>query len=114
MGLLPGLGWADINPASTSLTNGCYPTISLNEQTLPGNGLVSAFDYQSALADTGLAQTLAQQRKALAEFDTGTLEAREESVAFWINAYNFSCSNRFLLSGRMANWFHPSGIMAAE
>jgi len=76
-------------PASTSLTNGCYPTISLNEQTLPGNGLVSAFDYQSALADTGLAQTLAQQRKALAEFDTGTLEAREESVAFWINAYNF-------------------------
>lgn len=56
---------------------------------LPGNGLVSAFDYQSALADTDLAQTLAQQRKALAEFDTGTLEAREESVAFWINAYNF-------------------------
>ena len=86
--LLPGLVWADINP-------GLYKPYQrllsnyLIEQTLPGNGLVSAFDYQSALADTDLAQTLEQQRKALAEFDTGTLEAQKESVAFWINAYNF-------------------------
>lgn len=86
--LLPGLVWADINPGLYKP----YQSLLSNyliEETLPGNGLVSAFDYQAALADTDLAQTLEQQRKALAEFDTGTLEAQKESVAFWVNAYNF-------------------------
>jgi len=70
-------------PLQTLLSN------YLIEQTLLGNGLASAFDYQAALADTDLAQTLELQRKALAGFDTGTLEAQKESVAFWVNAYNF-------------------------
>lgn len=86
--LLPGLVWADINPGLYKP----YQSLLSNyliEQTLLGNGLVSAFDYQAALTDTDLAQTLEQQRKALAEFDTGTLEAQKESVAFWVNAYNF-------------------------
>lgn len=86
--LLPGLVWADIN---SSLYKPYQQLLSdyLDEKTLPGNGLVSAFDYQAALADADLTQTLEQQRKALAEFDTRTLEAQKESVAFWINAYNF-------------------------
>jgi hypothetical protein len=88
LALLPSLVWADINtnlykPYQTLLSN------YLIEQTLPGDGLVSAFDYSAALADTNLAQTLKQQRNALAEFDTGTLDTRDESIAFWINAYNF-------------------------
>ncbi|WP_341580886.1 DUF547 domain-containing protein [Marinobacter metalliresistant] len=86
--LMPGLVWADIN-------SGLYKPYQrllssyLIERTLPGDGLVSAFDYQAALADTDLVSTLERQRKALSEFNTGALEARQESVAFWINAYNF-------------------------
>ncbi|PCM44208.1 DUF547 domain-containing protein [Marinobacter sp. ANT_B65] len=86
--LLPGLVWADVNE---ELYQPYQRLLSgyLIEQALPGDGLVSAFDYSSALADTDLVQLLEQQRNALAEFDVGTLEARGESVAFWINAYNF-------------------------
>jgi len=86
--LVPVLAWADINP-------GLYQeyqellTKYLTEQTLPGNGLVSAFDYDAALADDELAKTLASQRQALEQFNPETLEGREESVAFWVNAYNF-------------------------
>lgn len=83
----PGVVWADINSA---LYKPYQQLLSgyLMEDT-PDNGLVSAFDYQAALADTDLAKTLEQQRKTLAEFDTDTLEGKAESVAFWINAYNF-------------------------
>ncbi len=86
--LVPVLAWADINP-------GLYQeyqellTKYLTEQTLPGNGLVSAFDYDAAMADDELAKTLVSQRQALEQFDPETLEGREESVAFWVNAYNF-------------------------
>lgn len=104
--LLPGLAWADINaslyqPYQSLLSN------YLIERTTPGNGLVSAFDYQAALADKDLAQTLEQQRKALAEFDTGTLEAQKESVAFWVNAYNF-----FMLEHILAE--RPNGQLVSS
>jgi len=86
--LLPGLVWADVNE---ELYQPYQRLLSgyLIEQALPGDGLVSAFDYPSALADTDLAQLLEKQRNALADFDVGALEAQGESVAFWINAYNF-------------------------
>ncbi|WP_339807353.1 DUF547 domain-containing protein [uncultured Marinobacter sp.] len=86
--VMPALAWADIN-------SGFYAgyqrllTDYLVEQTLPGDGLVSAFDYRSALADNSLQQALADQRAKLMAFNPETLEGREESVAFWMNAYNF-------------------------
>lgn len=88
LALMPVLAWADLNPRLYREYQGLL-TEYLSEQTLPENGLVSAFDYEAALADDKLAKTLASQRKALEEFDPETLERREESVAFWINAYNF-------------------------
>ncbi len=86
--LMPSLASADIN-------SGLYKSYEhlltdyLVEKTLPGDGLVSAFDYQSALADDGLEQKLAEQRIALKTFNVEILAGWEESVAFWINAYNF-------------------------
>ncbi|WP_372986503.1 DUF547 domain-containing protein [Marinobacter sp.] len=86
--LVPVLAWADINPGLFREYQGLL-TEYLTEQTLPGNGLVSAFDYEAALVDDRLAKTLASQGKALEQFNPETLDGREESVAFWINAYNF-------------------------
>ncbi|MBE0486958.1 DUF547 domain-containing protein [Marinobacter sp.] len=68
----------------------------LIEHTLPGNGLVSAFDYQSALADDQTQPRLEQQRARLASFDLSQLDSREHAVAFWINAYNFFMIDQIL------------------
>lgn len=59
------------------------------EIDLPGNGLVSSFDYRAALADEATAHWIARQRALLAEFDPNQLDSRELAVAFWTNAYNF-------------------------
>jgi len=61
----------------------------VTEHELPDDGLVSAFDYQAALADAETADRLATQRRQLAEFDPDTLNDRESNIAFWLNAYNF-------------------------
>jgi hypothetical protein len=66
------------------------------EQTLPGNGLVSAFDYSGALADDRTDDLLREQRQALAGFDTARLNGRADSIAFWINAYNFFMIDKLL------------------
>jgi len=66
------------------------------EQTLLGNGLVTAFDYSGALADDRTANLLREQRQALAGFDPARLNGREEAVAFWINAYNFFMVDKIL------------------
>ena len=66
------------------------------ERTLPGNGLVSAFDYSGALADESTDDLLREQRQTLSGFDTTRLNGREESVAFWINAYNFFMIDKLL------------------
>jgi hypothetical protein len=70
--LMPGLVSADIN---ADLYKPYQRLLSsyLIEETLPGGGLASAFDYPAALAGTDLMRTLDQQSNALAEFDTGTL-----------------------------------------
>ncbi|PHQ24835.1 DUF547 domain-containing protein [Marinobacter guineae] len=68
----------------------------LIEKTQPGNGLVSAFDYRSALASEGLKQTLTGQRETLKALNPDTLEGQAESVAFWINAYNFFMLDQIL------------------
>ena len=56
---------------------------------LPGDGLVSAFDYQAALERDDTSELLQRQREALAQFDTAAMDSREEGNAFWLNAYNF-------------------------
>jgi hypothetical protein len=61
----------------------------LIEKKLDGGGLVSAFDYDAAMADPMLAERLDAQQSALANFDPEQLEARPTAIAFWINAYNF-------------------------
>jgi len=61
----------------------------LIEEKSSENGLVAAFDYDQALADDQLKQRLSNQRQALREFDPESLTEKRESIAFWINAYNF-------------------------
>jgi uncharacterized protein DUF547 len=68
----------------------------LIEKDLSGGGLVSAFDYRAALNDGDTLTLLADQRDALAGFDPSRLGGRAESVAFWINAYNFFMVNQIL------------------
>ena len=68
----------------------------LREKTLENNGLISAFDYEAALADDDTLERLRAQRERLARFDLSDLEGREESTAFWINAYNFFMLNQIL------------------
>ncbi|ERS86572.1 hypothetical protein Q667_16145 [Marinobacter sp. C1S70] len=88
LSLLSGVTTADPN---RSLFKGYQSLLAsyVIEQRLPGGGLVSAFDYLAALNDNATPQLLARQRTLLQEFDPRTLDGREESVAFWINAYNF-------------------------
>jgi hypothetical protein len=59
------------------------------EHEMPDDGLISAFDYRSALASNDLKKSLTEQQAKLQKFNPETLDGREESVAFWINAYNF-------------------------
>ncbi|MBR9870340.1 MAG: DUF547 domain-containing protein [Gammaproteobacteria bacterium] len=66
------------------------------ERTLPGNGLVSAFDYSGALEDDGTDRLLRSQRRALANFNPDNLKGRDASIAFWINAYNFFMIDQIL------------------
>jgi hypothetical protein len=68
----------------------------LLEKDLAGGGLVSAFDYAAALDQEQTLQKLTTQRKALAAFELSSLEGEAESVAFWINAYNFFMLNKIL------------------
>jgi hypothetical protein len=52
-----------------------------------------------AQADVNQEQTLQKltsQRNALAAFDLSSLEGEAESIAFWINAYNFFMLNKIL------------------
>ncbi|MBZ0335463.1 DUF547 domain-containing protein [Marinobacter sp. AL4B] len=66
------------------------------ERALPGNGLVTAFDYAGALADDRTDRLLLTQRQALVNFDPTNLKDRNESIAFWINAYNFFMIDKIL------------------
>jgi len=68
----------------------------VTEKDLAGGGLVSAFDYAAATDQAKTLQTLASQREALAKFELSGLEGKAESVAFWINAYNFFMLNQIL------------------
>lgn len=68
----------------------------LTEKDLSGGGLVTAFDYEAAVSQDDTAQTLTKQREALKEFDLSRLEGEAESVAFWLNAYNFFMLDQIL------------------
>jgi len=68
----------------------------LTESTTTEGGLVSAFDYEAALASSQTDGLLADQRNRLEDFDTGTLDGEAESVAFWLNAYNFFMIDQIL------------------
>lgn len=61
----------------------------LIEKKLDSGGLVSAFDYDAAMADLATAERLEAQKAALAAFDPEQLDERSAATAFWINAYNF-------------------------
>lgn len=68
----------------------------LTEKTLPGGGLVSAFDYEAATSVADTENRVSDQRKQLAGFDPEVLEDREAALAFWINAYNFFMLDQIL------------------
>lgn len=61
----------------------------LTEKITESGGLVSAFDYEAALADKETLELLARQREKLSDFDPAVIETREQFNAFWLNAYNF-------------------------
>ena len=61
----------------------------LGEVDLGHDGLISAFDYDAALADPDTAERLSEQRDRLADFSPDALTQRETAIAFWLNAYNF-------------------------
>jgi hypothetical protein len=79
----------------------------LEEISLPDDGLVTAFDYTYALTKDETKSLLAKQREHLADFDTDTLGGKAESVAFWINAYNF-----FMLEQVLTN--RPNGKLVSS
>ncbi len=96
--LLVGLLWPTGIPASTASNDAISAVYApyaellsdfLVEKDLPDDGLVSAFDYEAALADEATDQRLQRQHEMLAAFDTDTLNSREKAIAFWLNAYNF-------------------------
>lgn len=68
----------------------------VTEKDLAGGGLVSAFDYAAAMDQEQTLPKLKNQRDALTEFELSGLEGKAESVAFWINAYNFFMLNQIL------------------
>lgn len=68
----------------------------LIEKDLAGGGLVSAFDYEAAVSQDETGQSLTKQRQTLASFDLSRLEGEAESVAFWLNAYNFFMLDQIL------------------
>ena len=61
----------------------------LTEKRLDGGGLVSAFDYDAAMADPAVEDRLDEQSASLANFDPEQLDDRAAATAFWVNAYNF-------------------------
>ena len=71
-------------------------TQHLTESTTAEGGLVSAFDYEAALASSQTDGLLADQRDRLADFDIRSLDGESESVAFWLNAYNFFMIDQIL------------------
>lgn len=68
----------------------------LEEKHLDGGGLVSAFDYRAALDDETTERRLQQQDSRLSDFDPGTIESREQAIAFWNNAYNYFMIQKIL------------------
>lgn len=95
LALLPGIALSDTN---SDIFQHYQKLLDrhLVEKTLSGNGLVSAFDYRAALASEGLNQALTEQRETLKAFDPRHLQGQAESVAFWINAYNFFMLDQLL------------------
>lgn len=61
----------------------------LIEKSLEKGGLVTAFDYAKASADSTTESLLGEQNRLLADFDTGQINSRELALAFWTNAYNY-------------------------
>ncbi|MBU2952803.1 DUF547 domain-containing protein [Marinobacter sp. F3R08] len=104
--VLPSLVRADINSELFSSYQRLLADYQI-EKILAGEGLVSAFDYEAALADGDLEQRLARQTKALASFDPETLNGRKESLAFWINAYNFFMVRQILTE-------QPDGVLVSS
>lgn len=88
LALLPGRAFSEANNDTFQQYQKLLDR-HLVEKALPGNGLVSAFDYRAALASNGTEQALKEQRETLKAFNPDTLDGQAESVAFWLNAYNF-------------------------
>jgi hypothetical protein len=59
------------------------------EHDLNSGGLVSSFDYRSAIADAESRALIERQRARLAELAEDGFDTRQTALAFWVNAYNF-------------------------
>lgn len=68
----------------------------LQEKRTAEGGLVSAFDYEAALADEKTGELLEAQSERLADFDVSALDTREQNLAFWNNAYNYFMIHQIL------------------
>jgi|AntDeeMetagen681_2_1112603.scaffolds.fasta_scaffold00001_211 hypothetical protein len=68
----------------------------LEEKWTADGGLVSAFDYEAALADEPTKALLEDQAQRLAGVDVSALDTREKVLAFWNNAYNYFMLHQIL------------------
>ena len=68
----------------------------LQEKRTADGGLVSAFDYEAALADERTQALLDDQSTRLADFDVSALDSRKQALAFWNNAYNYFMIHQIL------------------
>lgn len=86
--------WATFNKEDRLIRNIYAPFSTLLdkyliEKSLEEGGLITAFDYAKASADSVTESLLGEQNRLLADFDAGQINSRELALAFWTNAYNY-------------------------
>ncbi len=59
------------------------------EFSYPDGSLDTAFKYEQAKLDPKTESDLEEQDRVLTQFDPKTLTSKNESMSFWINAYNY-------------------------
>jgi hypothetical protein len=85
----------------------------LIEKSLEKGGLVTAFDYAKASADSTTESLLGEQNRLLADFDTGQINSRDLALAFWTNAYNYFMIAHILDNPQRGSWlevFETMGV----
>ena len=76
---------------------------NVSEKNLPLGGFETSFDYEKAKKDKNTQELINEQKKILSSFDINRLKTKNESLSFWINAYNFFMISTVIEKGFEAN-----------